>query len=102
VPDGGEYYIGSADMMPRNLDRRVEAVVPVVQSELRSRLQQILEISAADDVLAWELSGDGAWHKVPTVRGVNAQRTLQDEAVEQARRRREPDPLNPLGLPSGG
>jgi polyphosphate kinase len=102
VPDGGEYYIGSADMMPRNLDRRVEAVAPVVRAELRSRLQRILEISLADDMLAWELSGDGAWHKVPTVRGVNAQRTLQDEAVEAAGRRREPDLLNPLGLPSSG
>jgi polyphosphate kinase len=97
VPDGGEYYIGSADMMPRNLDRRVEAVVPVLESDLRARLREILEINLADDVLAWELGGDGTWHKVPTERGFNAQKHFQEQATERARRRREPDPLNPLG-----
>src|SRR5438309_4204654 len=48
-----EYYLGSSDLMPRNLDRRVEAVVPVTDSKLRQRLQQILDVSLADDVLAW-------------------------------------------------
>jgi polyphosphate kinase len=97
VPDGGEYYIGSADMMPRNLDRRVEAVVPVLKSELCLRLKEILEVEMADDVLAWELQGDGTWRKIPPDRGVNAQRHFQDIALERARRRREPDPLNALG-----
>jgi polyphosphate kinase len=102
VPEGGEYYIGSADMMPRNLDRRVEAVVPVVGADLRARLCEILEINLADDVLAWELGGDGTWHKVPTVKGLNAQHQFQEMATERARRRREPDPLNPLGRGPGG
>jgi polyphosphate kinase len=97
VPDGGEYYIGSADMMPRNLDRRVEAVVPVLGAELRQRLRDILEVEMADDALAWELQGDGTWRKVPPVKGFNAQRHFQDLALERARRRREPDPLNALG-----
>jgi polyphosphate kinase len=101
VPDGGEYYIGSADMMPRNLDRRVEAIVPVSDVELCDRLREILEVEMADDVLAWELRGDGTWRKVPTVTGLNAQRQFQELAVERARRRREPDPLNALGRPSG-
>jgi polyphosphate kinase len=102
VPDGGEYYIGSADMMPRNLDRRVEAIVPVSDPEGCDRLREILEVEMADDVLAWELRGDGTWRKVPTVTGLNAQRQFQELAVERARRRREPDPLNALGRPSGG
>jgi polyphosphate kinase len=97
VPDGGEYYIGSADMMPRNLDRRVEAVVPVLKSELCLRLKEILEVEMADDVLAWELQGDGTWRKIPPAHGFNAQRHFQDMALERARRRREPDPLNALG-----
>ncbi|HLY84711.1 MAG TPA: RNA degradosome polyphosphate kinase, partial [Acidimicrobiales bacterium] len=97
VPDGGEYYIGSADMMPRNLDRRVEAVVPVLDGDLCGRLRGILEINLADDVLAWELDGVGAWRRIPTVAGCNAQRHFQELATERARRRREPDPLNPLG-----
>jgi polyphosphate kinase len=97
LPDGGEYYIGSADMMPRNLDRRVEAIVPVLTPELCQRLRGVLEIEMADDVLAWELQGDGTWRKVPTTAGFNAQRQFQEQAVERARRRREPDPLNALG-----
>jgi polyphosphate kinase len=97
LPDGGEYYIGSADMMPRNLDRRVEAIVPVLTAELCQRLRGILEIEMADDVLAWELQGDGTWRKIPTTVGFNAQRHFQELAVERARRRREPDPLNALG-----
>jgi polyphosphate kinase len=97
LPEGGDYYIGSADMMPRNLDRRVEAVVPVLKAELCERLREILEIEMADDALAWELQGDGTWRKVPPDKGLSAQRHFQDLALERARRRREPDPLNALG-----
>jgi polyphosphate kinase len=86
----GEYYIGSADMMPRNLDRRVEAVVPVLDPELQARLREILEVDLSDDCLAWELD-DCHWEKVPTTVGINAHRRLQDLAVERARRRRESD-----------
>src|SRR5205823_1082260 len=92
----GEYYIGSADMMPRNLDRRVEAVVPVTDPDLQARLQQILAVNLADDMLAWELQLDGTWSKVPTKVGVSAHRRLQELALERARRRREPDPLSPI------
>jgi polyphosphate kinase len=97
-----EYYIGSADMMQRNLDRRVEVLVPVSDAELCQRLRGILEVEMADDVLAWELHGKGTWQKVPSVKGFNAQRHFQDQALERARRRREPDPLNQLGTWSIG
>ncbi|TME02610.1 MAG: polyphosphate kinase 1 [Chloroflexi bacterium] len=79
-----EYYLGSSDLMPRNLDRRVEAVVPVTDPRLRHRLQQILDVSLADDVLAWELGPDGGWHKVPTVRGLNSHNRFKDLALESA------------------
>ena len=82
---GFDHYIGSADLMPRNLDRRVEAVTPVSDPELASRLDEILEFDLADDVLSWELDPDGRWHKVPTVLGVNAQQRLQEAAAERAR-----------------
>ncbi len=97
IPSGGEYYIGSADMMPRNLDRRVEVIVPVADREGCRRLREILAVELADDALAWELRGDGTWYKIPPDIGFSAQRHFQDEALERARRRREPDPLNPLG-----
>jgi polyphosphate kinase len=80
-----EYYLGSSDLMPRNLDRRVEAVVPVSDPRLRQRLSQILEIVLADDVLAWELCPDGAWQKVPSVRGLNSHKRFQELALESAR-----------------
>jgi len=80
-----EYYLGSSDLMQRNLDRRVEAVVPVTDRKPRERLAQILEIALADDVLAWQLCADGHWQRVPTVRGLNSHKRFQELALENAR-----------------
>jgi len=80
------YYIGSADLMPRNLDRRVEAVTPVTDPALEARLQEILDVNLADDRLAWELGADGAWRKVPQEDGCSAHDRLQELAVARARR----------------
>jgi polyphosphate kinase len=82
---GFDHYFGSADLMPRNLDRRVEAMTPVSDPVLAARLDEILQVNLADDILSWELSSDGRWQKVPTVRDVNAQQRLQEAAVERAR-----------------
>jgi polyphosphate kinase len=78
---GPDWYIGSADLMPRNLDRRGEALTPVLDPALRRRLQEILDVNLADDVLAWELGGDGTWTKVPTTAGVSTHRTLEERAL---------------------
>jgi polyphosphate kinase len=86
-----EYLIGSADLMPRNLDRRVEAVAPVTSPVLQARLDEILEINLADDVLAWELGPDGAWTKVPTVVGVDTHARLAEIAEARAREMRVTD-----------
>lgn len=85
--EAAEYLIGSADWMPRNLDRRVEALCSVTAPALRARLAEILEVDLADDVLAWELAGDGAWHKVPTVVGIDTHVRLRELAEERARPR---------------
>ncbi len=82
--EDSEYLIGSADFMPRNLDRRVEALAPVTDPRLQARLDEILEINLADDTLAWELASDGSWHRVPTVHGNNTHRQLQELAVQRA------------------
>ncbi|HKC20641.1 MAG TPA: polyphosphate kinase 1, partial [Candidatus Dormibacteraeota bacterium] len=79
-----EYYLGSSDLMQRNLDRRVEAVVPVTDPKLRVRLQEILDVYLADDVLASELAADGSWHKVPTVNGISAHNRFKEMALESA------------------
>jgi polyphosphate kinase len=81
---GVEFYLGSADMMDRNLDRRVEAVVPVSDPELRARLDEMLGLTLADDVLAWELGPDGCWSKVPTKNRLDSQVALQQLALERA------------------
>jgi polyphosphate kinase len=64
--DDATYYLGSADLMGRNLDRRFEALVPVRDHDTRTRLEQILEVLLADDVLAWHLQADGSWTKPPS------------------------------------
>jgi polyphosphate kinase len=56
-----EVYIGSADWMPRNLDRRVEAIVPIEDPELIKDLQEILAVMLADNRQAWELQPDGRY-----------------------------------------
>jgi polyphosphate kinase len=56
-----ELYIGSADWMPRNLDRRVEAVTPVEDPDCARELQEILKIVLEDNRQAWELQSDGTY-----------------------------------------
>src|SRR5215216_3278534 len=58
-----EYYIGSADLMPRNLDLRVEVVTPVTDPDLTGRLQEILDVMLADNVQAWEMAEDSGWQR---------------------------------------
>ncbi len=61
--NGGEaeYYIGSADWMPRNLERRVEAVAPVLDKSLHPRLQSLLDLCLEDYRQAWELDAAGTY-----------------------------------------
>ena len=55
-----EWYIGSADLMERNLDRRVEVVTPVDDPEATARLARVIEVMLADDRRSWLLQPDGA------------------------------------------
>ena len=57
------FLIGSADFMPRNLDRRVEVLVPVVHPKHRTWLDQVIEFDFADDIVRFELDADGEWHR---------------------------------------
>jgi len=79
--------IGSPDLMPRNLDRRIEALVPVDEPDLQARLDEILEVNLADDALAWELDAQGRWEQVPDGGVVNTHERLQEIARTRARRR---------------
>jgi polyphosphate kinase len=62
--DETRYWIGSADMMGRNLDARVELFAPVEDPTARDELAAILEAYLGDTALAWALSPDGTWSRV--------------------------------------
>src|SRR5439155_25217308 len=87
-----EYFIGSADLMQRNLDTRVEAVVPVDDHELQAELDGILEIVFADNWSAWDLHPDGSWTRRTPADGeplLPAQQVMMERARARAA---PPDP----------
>jgi len=92
--------IGSADLMERSLDRRVEVLTPVRDPLLQSRLLEVLELCFADDTNTWALGADRRWRKVPTTNGISVQDRLRALALERARRRREPEPRPPSFAPA--
>ncbi len=82
-PDSPVHYIGSADLMPRNLDRRVEAMVPIEDPPLRHRLDEILAVSLADDTLAWQLDDD-RWEKIERRNTVETHLEFEQQALKRA------------------
>jgi polyphosphate kinase len=75
---GRRWFIGSADLMTRNLSQRVEALVPVTAPAHAARLEALIEAARHDDDHAWELEQDGTWHRVARRAGRSLQRFLQD------------------------
>ncbi len=102
-PSRPSYHIGSADLMPRNLDRRVEALVHITDPRLIDRLAQILDINLADDWLAWELGPDRVYRRL-SGRTVNAHDTFQALAIERSALERSAttavptDSISPQGI----
>ncbi|HRV99727.1 MAG TPA: RNA degradosome polyphosphate kinase, partial [Aminobacteriaceae bacterium] len=65
-----ELFIGSADLMPRNLDRRVEVLVPVREKDLRETLlRDMLDVHLADSRKSWRLLSDGIYRKITPEEG---------------------------------
>ena len=79
-------YFGSADLMPRNLDRRIEALVPVEDPALQRRITEIIDVNLADDTLAWDLGPDGEWTRVLRVDNVDAHLRFQELAMARTHR----------------
>jgi polyphosphate kinase len=78
-------YIGSADLMPRNLYNRVELVVPVDDERLRADLLDVLDRALADNTNAWELGSDGGWtRRHPDGRPRNLQREMIERHATRA------------------
>jgi len=78
--DREKFYIGSADIMERNLDRRVEADAPVTDAESQARLRKVIDIMLADDRRAWQLDSTDRWRRVEELvdepRGIDTFETL--------------------------
>ena len=72
------YYIGSADLMPRNLDTRVELLTPIERPELQGEIEDTLERCLADDTYAWTLGADGGW-----TRRQGRSRSVHNELMER-------------------
>ena len=70
-----EYFIGSADLMKRNLDERIEVVTPVRQADLKAQLHKMLELLLADRRQGWELR-DSSWSRDPNADGEGVHATL--------------------------
>jgi polyphosphate kinase len=86
-PVDGEFYIGSADWMYRNLAGRVEAVTPIDQPSLRRRLWGLLQTMLSDRRQAWVMDANGGYHQlIPEagVEGVGTQHTLMNLASQEA------------------
>ncbi len=58
-------YIASADLMPRNLERRIELMTPILEEKLTEKIEQILKLQLSDNQLRWDLQEDGNYVKVP-------------------------------------
>jgi polyphosphate kinase len=86
-PDGDRpiHLIGSADLMPRNLDRRVEVLVPVEHPKHVEWLDQVFEFQLADDIVRWELRPSNTWERVGAcdVFEPDAQERMYRYAVER-------------------
>ncbi len=82
-------WIGSADLMPRNLDRRIEVMAPIEDSRLRVDIGAVLDALLADTRFSWTLAPDGTWQRTAPAKGaraVSAQETLMKRAERRAKK----------------
>jgi polyphosphate kinase len=84
--DRTTYYLGSSDLMPRNLDHRVEVVTPVEDIAIQAELAATLDTLAADNTTSWELQPDGRWERVRAKKD-DRLRSAQATMMRRARRR---------------
>ena len=81
-------YIGSADLMSRNLDHRIEVLAPIENARVRQEINALLDSALSDDTNSWLLGPDGLWSRVPTSdRPHSHQETMLRRAVARSRRR---------------
>jgi polyphosphate kinase len=84
------FFLGSADLMPRNLDHRIEVLTPIEDSRAQNDVLRAFDVLLADNASAWELSSEGLWMKLRPRkgdRGKAAQQVFMRSARARARRR---------------
>jgi polyphosphate kinase len=81
------YLLGSADLMPRNLDHRIEIVAPIEDARAQAELDTILSTLLADNTHAWELRVDGSWRRLRPKKSQRKQ-TAQTRLMQRRRRMR--------------
>jgi polyphosphate kinase len=83
-----EYYIGSPDCMQRNLESRVEVVVPVEEPAMRRELRYVLDVQLADPCSAWDMQPDGSYvQRTPAAKPRGKVRSSQQQLIEHAEKR---------------
>jgi polyphosphate kinase len=90
IGDEAQYFLGSADLMPRNLDHRIETVFPVEESRAQVDLRRAFDMLMSDSSHAWELRSDGKWQRVRARKGERPKATQEAlmRNVKVRRRRR--------------
>jgi polyphosphate kinase len=76
-----QMYISSADWMPRNLERRLELMTPIIEQPLMQKLYEILQLQLNDNQLSWKLDPDGEYTKIEVPKGakpINNHQILED------------------------
>ncbi len=81
--NGGDpdVFIGSADMMHRNLDRRVESLVKITQADQIKELRDILDLGMSESISVWKLSSSGAWQRRTSAENGQPLLDMQDELM---------------------
>jgi polyphosphate kinase len=84
--DESRYLLGSADLLPRNLDHRIEVVAPLEARPLQAELDAMFDALLGDTAMAWELRSDGSWVRIRPPKG-ERRRTAQGQLMSRARSR---------------
>ena len=79
-------FLGSPDLMPRNLDHRVEILAPISDGRLQAEIDRVFETLLADNATSWELRGDGVWRRARPKKG-ERERATQDTLMRKMRAR---------------
>jgi polyphosphate kinase len=96
-----ELYLSSADWMPRNLERRVELMFPVLQEDCKRRVYEILDSYFKDNCQAWRLDADGVWSRLRAAPGEEPFRAQERFLAMAAKAAASGSALNPGASRSG-